>query len=66
MEDKNQLTILVQDVKNEIDRIEKDIQRHEMDIQVSNFLIEQPRCYCPWELLDKTKPLQYFQDKLPN
>lgn len=47
VEDKNQLTVLVQDVKNEIDRIEKDIQRHEMDIQVSDSLIEQPRCYCP-------------------
>ena len=35
MEEKNQLATLIQDVKNEIDRIEKDVQRHEMDIQVS-------------------------------
>lgn len=34
VEDKNQLAILIQNLKNEIDRIEKDIQRNEMDIQV--------------------------------
>ena len=34
MDDKNQLAIFIQDLKNEIDRIEKEIQRNEMDIQV--------------------------------
>jgi len=34
VDDKNQLAIFMQDLKNEIDTIEKEIQRNEMDIQV--------------------------------
>ena len=34
MDEKNQLTILIQNLKREIDKIEKEIQRNEMDAQV--------------------------------
>lgn len=34
MDEKNQLTILIQNLKTEIDKTEKEIQRIEMDTQV--------------------------------